>query len=101
LHIADWSAAHTYTGDPADLIAELAQRLEPPAWHADAACHETPDVNFFPDRGDDGAPTKAVCGRCLVRAECLAAALADPLTTGIWAGTTASDRRAMRAEKAA
>jgi hypothetical protein len=46
--MADWSAVCWYTGDPADLVAELAQLLEPPAWHANAAYPGTPDVELLP-----------------------------------------------------
>jgi WhiB family redox-sensing transcriptional regulator len=100
---ADWLAARTFTGDPADLLAELSHLLaDAPSWHADAACRETPGVNFFPDKGAAGEPAKAVCGRCLVRADCLAWALEQlDLLAGIWAGTSGRDRRLLRARRAA
>jgi len=65
---ADW-----FAGDPADLhgvdafVAMLAAR---PHWHADAACREHPEVSWFPDRGEDSRPAKAVCAACPVRDEC-------------------------------
>jgi WhiB family redox-sensing transcriptional regulator len=85
--------------DPHDLIAEyIADR---PAWMADAACREHPDAPYFPNRGQ--APTRAVavCSTCLVRAECLAYALADPDLSGVWGGTTEGARRALRRSQAA
>jgi hypothetical protein len=62
-------------------LAELAALIQIPAWHADAETAEAP---------------RAICAGCLVRAECLAAALQDPLTEGVWAGTTARERRQLR-----
>jgi WhiB family redox-sensing transcriptional regulator len=37
-----------------------------------------------------------VCDRCTVTEKCLAYAMSDMDTTGIWGGTTAQQRRAMR-----
>jgi len=65
-----------------------------PAWHRDAACKERPDVNFFPARGEDTAPAKAVCQSCLVQAECRTAA-ADELH-GIWGGRSRREARTER-----
>ena len=48
-------------------------RVEP--WQRDAACREHPGVEFFIERGESSEPARAVCGRCLVRAECLDYAL--------------------------
>ena len=68
-----------------------------PAWHADAACREHPDVPFVPDRGDDIRPAKKVCAGCLVRTECLAWALdQDDVPAGIWGGLSVSERRRLR-----
>lgn len=90
------------------LLAVLSDRevsliLDRPAWHADAACAE-PDVDqgvFFPARGVSLSPAVAVCGRCLVRDECLAHALADPSLQGVWGGTSDRQRSAIRRERAA
>jgi WhiB family transcriptional regulator, redox-sensing transcriptional regulator len=77
-----------------DLVSHL--KGSRPAWHADALCHETPGVNFFPERGEPTAPAVAVCSRCIVQPECLA--WAAPQTTvalvGIWGGSSHRDRRA-------
>jgi hypothetical protein len=40
---------------------------------------------FFPENGDDSA-AKAICGRCPVRAACLAAATARKERYGVWGG---------------
>lgn len=87
-----WTSA-----DPAevyDALPDLARAR--PAWQRDALCREHPTVAFFPRRSEDSAPAKAVCRTCLVRAECLAYALADPDLTGVWGATSAVERRAMR-----
>jgi WhiB family redox-sensing transcriptional regulator len=69
---------------------------EPEAWRKDAACLETPYVNFFPGRGELTKATKAVCDTCLVRAECLEYAIANEEVFGIWGGTSERQRRQMR-----
>lgn len=74
-----------------DLLDQLVRRLRP-AWQADALCHEHPDVTWFPGRGQSTAPAKAICGRCLVRSECLAYALEHDLQ-GVWGGTSDAERR--------
>jgi WhiB family redox-sensing transcriptional regulator len=98
LHVPDWATARSFAGDPADLLAEFSQLLAgAPAWHADAACRETPGVDFFPEKGEDNEPAKAVCVRCLVHADCLAWALEQPPTlAGIWAGTSGRERMMRR-----
>lgn len=77
-------------------LDDLADR---PPWMRDALCREYPEVNFFPGRGEDTLPARAVCGRCLVRDECLAYALTlddGGGLTGIWAGTSGRERRRLR-----
>lgn len=81
-------------------LPDLEVLLGRPAWHRDAACLEHPELTWFPPRGDmrilDAAI--AVCRRCLVRAECLQFALEVPDTVGVWGGTTARQRAALRRE---
>lgn len=67
-----------------------------PAWHADAACREHPELSWFPGMGVPTAPAKAVCHTCPVQAECLADALEHNLTTGVWGGTSDRERRRLR-----
>lgn len=66
-----------------------------PAWQADGACHEHPELDFFTGRAVDHAEAKAVCADCLVRPECLAFAL-EHQELGVWGATTEAERRAMR-----
>jgi WhiB family redox-sensing transcriptional regulator len=77
----------------------LASVREP--WMRDALCHEYPSHLFFPTHGVNADQAKAICGRCLVRAECLAYALRDPdaCANGIWAGTTPRERKALKRER--
>lgn len=80
-----------------DLEALIRHR---PAWHRDAACLEHPELTWFPDKGETAVTREAVavCGRCLVRAECLQFALEVPDMAGIWGGTSARQRAALRRE---
>jgi WhiB family redox-sensing transcriptional regulator len=68
-------------------------------WRDGAVCAQTDPELFFPRAGDAAANARAksVCAGCPVRAECLEAALADPSLEGIWGGTSARDRGALRA----
>lgn len=75
-----------------------------PAWMDDAACIEHPGIQFVPpaqSSEDHARAAKAICSRCLCRAECLDYALADDSLLGIWAGTTTAERRALRRQAAA
>jgi WhiB family transcriptional regulator, redox-sensing transcriptional regulator len=68
-------------------------------WKRDALCLEYPSVDFFPGAGKSAQPAQRVCGRCLVREECLAYAVAEGITEGVWGGLTGPQRR--RVSKAA
>jgi WhiB family redox-sensing transcriptional regulator len=94
LHVRDALVLTVHRAGPS--LAGLAALLRPPAWHADAACKEHPEVAFFPPLGETAEAARAVCAGCLVRVECLAAALEEPLTQGVWGGTTVAERKAMR-----
>lgn len=89
-----------YPGDPADMI-DLATTLEelthPPTWHRWAACAGKGPEPWFPTRGEDARPAKAVCDACPARVECLSWALeqGDELQ-GFWAGTSHRERRRLR-----
>ena len=68
-----------------DVAALLRYR---PAWQADALCREYPEVNFFPQRGEDLGPAKQVCARCTVADECREFARANGERDGVWGGET-------------
>ena len=69
-----------------------------PDWQKDAACHEHPDVNFFPERGESSAPAKAICAMCLVANECRQYAIDNGIKDGIWGHQSGRDRRTARRE---
>lgn len=84
--------------DPLDVFSALFW----PAWMADAACVEAPDKDaWFPSRGESNEPAKTVCFGCLVKSECLAFALEENISFGIWGGMTTRERRARRNAEAA
>jgi WhiB family transcriptional regulator, redox-sensing transcriptional regulator len=71
-----------------------------PHWIAHAACRGT-NRNFVPSQrhgevARGAAGLAAICGRCEVRAECLAVALADSSITGCWSGTGDRQRAGLR-----
>ena len=69
-------------------------------WQRDALCAEYGDRadDWFPSTGESLAPARSVCARCLVRAECLAWALAQsPPIPGIWGGLSERERKDRRA----
>lgn len=67
--------------------------VDPPPWTAGALCAQVDPAIFFPDKGAPTGPAKSVCGRCDVRAECLAQALADNEEFGVWGGMSVRERR--------
>jgi WhiB family redox-sensing transcriptional regulator len=72
----------------------------PDDWRDRAECRDdpTPDRWFVPPGDRYGiAAAKAVCARCLVAAECLAEAIADPSIVGVWGGTSEVERAKLRA----
>jgi WhiB family redox-sensing transcriptional regulator len=73
-------------------------RAQQEDWRRDALCQEYPLEWFFPGQYESLEPAKAVCRRCLVRAECLSYALSDPdaLLYGVWGATSAQERRRLR-----
>jgi WhiB family redox-sensing transcriptional regulator len=44
-------------------------------WADEAACIDTPRSMFFPDDANSYGPARRLCGRCVVRDECLSDAL--------------------------
>jgi WhiB family redox-sensing transcriptional regulator len=89
------------SSDTQDIEAQLAAFIGRPAWMARAACKGEPPGTFFLELGDPTGYVRAreLCGRCEVRTECLAHALADPEDIGFFAGMTPVERRAMRPKR--
>jgi WhiB family redox-sensing transcriptional regulator len=82
--------------EPEPIPFNIDDLLRRPTWQAEAACRGNGAPTFFPTRGASLEPARALCARCMVRQPCLAMALADPELQGVWAGTSAKERRTMR-----
>jgi WhiB family redox-sensing transcriptional regulator len=89
---------HTYCG------IEPEPPPDPWAWQLEAACKDESIDVFFPPRGGGmaakTAKARAICAQCTVSSQCLAMALSWPPgedETGIFAGTSAAQRAAIRA----
>jgi WhiB family redox-sensing transcriptional regulator len=71
------------------------------SWMSRGACRQADPELFFPIAAVTGPAArqveaaKAVCGRCVVRADCLSYSL-EAMPEGIWGGTTLEERRAAR-----
>jgi WhiB family redox-sensing transcriptional regulator len=77
-------------------IGELFKR---PAWQAQAACRGEPVSTFIADRRVPTSRAVQLCASCPVREDCLEFAISDPALVGYWAGTSARDRRRIRASR--
>ena len=101
LDLSDDPLEPYWRGDPAalhDALGDLLELLRPPAWYAQAEC-ASGDVDvstFFPTAGANTIAAKALCGRCVVRGECQATAVADPMLHGVWGGLSARERNTVR-----
>lgn len=80
------------TPDVEEILAQLVNR---PAWHRQAACRGMGPDPFFPMPGESTERARAVCETCPVTAECLDEALERP-AVGVWGGTTGRGRRVLR-----
>lgn len=69
-------------------------------WQQLGACRDESTSLFFPARGEDAQYAKTICSACPVKGECLDVALADPVCTGVWGGTSEYERRRIRKERA-
>jgi WhiB family redox-sensing transcriptional regulator len=65
------------------------------AWQANAICTSCDPEMFFVE-GAVSNYLRRLCLSCPVQADCLLHALADPTLVGVWAGTTAEERRRLR-----
>lgn len=72
-------------------------------WPAQAACAR-PGVDpewFFPEQGESTRAARRICATCPVKAPCLDAALATPLSQdfGVRGGTSPTERLQLRARR--
>jgi WhiB family transcriptional regulator, redox-sensing transcriptional regulator len=69
-------------------------------WRDSALCAQADPNLFFPEKGVNAAEAKRICGRCEVRAECLAKALELPYNKdkfgGIRGGLSPAERYELR-----
>lgn len=70
--------------------------FEPTPWTSQAACAGSAPELWFPERGQNIDPARAVCGACPVRRECLDYALAWDIRFGVWGGLSEIERRRFR-----
>ncbi len=63
-------------------------------WMRDGLCREPEyaELPWFPPRGHTPAVLKEICGRCVVRDECLAYAQSHGIDHGIWGGLSPRER---------
>lgn len=91
-------------GSVNDFLWELKNKSS--EWKWDAACQGMgPEIFYLePYQTADNdrrlQEARQVCGKCLVRVECLRYALDNCIGTGIWAGTTPAQRKKLRHERA-
>lgn len=73
------------------------QLIGRPAWMADANCRGMDTEMFHAERGDAATvqAAKAICRACDVQAECLAYAITNGETFGIWGGKSRKERLAI------
>jgi hypothetical protein len=73
------------------------------SWRDQASCKGGPIELFYPEGGTGSPEVKRLCGYCPVRNECFEYSLSLPKhedRCGIFAGTTAADRRKYRSMRA-
>ena len=90
------AAIGLYHNEPPDgeSLFALFQR---PAWQADAACREHPEIDWFPTMGNNLAVAKRVCAGCLVRNPCQQWAVPQGSQLhGIWGGLSQRERIQMK-----
>lgn len=64
-----------------------------PEWQERALCAQTDPEAFYPETGGSTREAKRICGRCVVRAECLEYAVGQRERFGIWGGLSERERR--------
>jgi WhiB family transcriptional regulator, redox-sensing transcriptional regulator len=68
-------------------------------WLGRALCRQLDPELWFPEPWEDDTPAKAVCGRCPVRAACLAYSLAANAEHGVWGGLSPEERNEIRGRR--
>jgi WhiB family transcriptional regulator, redox-sensing transcriptional regulator len=65
------------------------------SWETNGRCNEYDPEIFFDPRVRFERKAKSICGRCEVRADCLAYALRNRVEFGVWGGLNGKERRAL------
>lgn len=65
-------------------------------WRARALCAQTNPDAFFPEGTSPARAAKRICAACPVTRQCLAYALENNETEGVWGGKSPRERQAMR-----
>jgi WhiB family transcriptional regulator, redox-sensing transcriptional regulator len=64
-------------------------------WQDRGLCAETDPAAFFPEPGETAEAAKRVCRSCEVRAQCLAFAVDNGISYGVYGGMDERERRAL------
>lgn len=68
-------------------------------WYGDAACRDHGHRLWFASHRQFAHAAIAICDSCPVQHDCLQLALSHPELDGIWGGTDAEERAAIRARR--
>lgn len=66
------------------------------SWRERASCASVGGDLWFPEPTSTAHAAKKICSTCPVKRQCLAYALENNETEGIWAGTSPRERQALR-----
>ena len=84
-----------------DIAVDIFRNRETqPGWQDLANCLGVDPDLFFPERGASTREAKEVCRGCVVKDDCLEAALANGEKFGIWGGMSERERRRIRRARA-
>ncbi len=70
-------------------------------WYLQAACRGQGPQEFVRGPKADYGDIRELCESCPVRLECLEFALADDSITGLWGGTSDTERKMIRRRRVA
>ena len=79
---------------PADQATDLLGDV--PQWQELALCSQTDPEAFYPEKGGSTREAKKICGRCVVKDDCLQYALTHDERFGIWGGLSERERRKLK-----
>jgi WhiB family redox-sensing transcriptional regulator len=68
-------------------------------WIEAGKCRDYPAKVFFPSNGAGVEVARRICAECAVKEACLAYALANRITQGVWGGTSERQRRTLRRQE--